>query len=100
MARSTIQGNYTQTAAGILLVQIGGPNQYGRLAISGNAAPAGTLELSLLGDYILDAGTSFQILIFAEYTGGFATEVGLRLPHNRSLKPVWNSNGLTLTASK
>ena len=95
----TIEGNYTQTAAGILLVQIGGPNQYGQLAISGSAAPAGTLEVSLLDCYVPAVGTSFQILTFAQHTGGFATEVGLCLPHHRSLKPVWDSNGLTLTAS-
>jgi hypothetical protein len=95
----TIQGNYTQTAAGVLLIEIGGPNQYGRLALSGSAALAGTLEVSLLDCYVPAVSTSFQISIFAEYTGGFATEVGLALPHHRSLKPVWNSNGLTLTES-
>jgi len=81
----TIQGNYTQTAAGNLLIQIGGANQYGQLVISGSAALAGTLEVSLLGDYVPAAGTSFQILTFAAYTGDFATELGLRLPHHRFL---------------
>ncbi len=95
----TIQGNYTQTATGVLLIRIAGLNRYGRLAISGAATLAGTLEVSLLDDYFPAAGASFQILTFADYTGGFTTEIGLGLPHHRSLKPVWDSGDLTLTVS-
>jgi hypothetical protein len=93
----TVQGNYTQTATGVLLIQIAGPKQYGQLAVTGSATLDGTLQVSLLDNYVPAAGTSFQILAFADYSGGFATEVGLALPHHRSLKPVWDSDDLTLT---
>ncbi len=96
----TIQGNYTQTAAGVLLIQIARPDQYGQLAISGGATLAGTLEVSLLGNYVPAVGASFQILTFAGYTGGFNTEVGLCLPHHRSLKPIWDSDDLTLVVQQ
>jgi hypothetical protein len=92
----TILGNYTQTATGVLLIQITGSNQYGRLAIAGNATLDGTLVVSLLDNFVPAAGTTFQILTFAEYTGGFTTEIGLGVPHHRSLKPVWGSGTLTL----
>ncbi len=95
----TVEGNYTQTADGVLLIRIGGPSQFGQLAITGSATLAGTLEISLLDDYVPAIGTSFQILTFAEYAGGFTTDVGLPLPHHRSLKPAWGSDGLTLMVS-
>ena len=93
----TIQGNYTQTATGVLLIQIAAPHQYGQLAVTGSATLAGSLQVSLLDDYVPTAGTSFQILTFTQSTGGFTTEVGLALPHHRSLKPLWGSDYLTLT---
>ncbi|MGO9923910.1 MAG: hypothetical protein ACLQIB_55585, partial [Isosphaeraceae bacterium] len=95
----TIDGNYAQTATGVLLIEIGSPNQYGQLVVTGAATLGGTLEVSLLGWYVPAAGTSFQILTFAQYSGSFAAEVGLGLPHHRSLTQVWDTEDLTLTAS-
>jgi hypothetical protein len=94
----TVQGSYTQTATGVLLIPIAGPSQYGQLAVTGSATLDGTLQVTLLDNYVPAVSASFPILTFADYSGGFATEVGLALPHHRSLKPVWDSNDLTLTA--
>jgi outer membrane autotransporter protein len=94
----TIQGDYTQTATGLLLIQIGSASQYGRLAVSGTAALDGTLQVSLLNNYVPDVGTSFQILTFAQSTGDFDTELGLRLRHHRHLTSDLDSTDLTLTA--
>jgi hypothetical protein len=91
----TIQGNYTQTASGILLIQIGGANTYGQLLVTGTATLNGTLEVSFLDNYVPAAGTSFQILTFANHVGGFASELGLNL----SLQPVWSGSALELVAS-
>jgi hypothetical protein len=92
-----VQGNYTQTATGVLLIQIAGSKRYGQLSVTGSATLDSTLQVSLLDNYVPDTGTRFQILTFADYSGGFTTEVGLALPHHRSLKPVWDSDDLTLT---
>jgi hypothetical protein len=88
----TVQGNYTQTPAGVLLIQIAGPKQYGHLAVTGSATLDGTLQVSLLDNYVPAPGAPFQILTFAGYSGGFTTEVGLA-----SFEPVWHRNDLTLT---
>jgi hypothetical protein len=48
----TVQGNHTQNAASVLIIQIGGANQDGLLAISGSGALAGTSEVSLLGCFV------------------------------------------------
>jgi hypothetical protein len=90
----TIQGNYTQTATGVLLIQIGGANAYGELVVTGTATLNGTLEVSFLDNYVPAAGTSFQILTFANHVGGFASELGLN-----SLQPVWSGSALELVAN-
>ncbi len=95
----TIEGNYTQTATGVLLIQIGGPNQYGQLVVTGTATLGGTLDVSLLGWYVPAAGTSFQILSSAQSSGDFTTELGLTLPHHRTLTLVQEEGVVTLTAS-
>ena len=99
MRRSHRRGNYTQPASGVLLIQIAGPNEYGRLAVTASAVLDGTLQVSQLDNYVPAVGASFQILMFADYTDGFTKEVGLGLPRHRSLKPIWQSDDLTLTAS-
>jgi hypothetical protein len=95
----TIQGNYTQTPTGVLLILIAGPNQYGQLAVTGSATLAGALVVAQQNHYVPALGTAFPILTFADYSGGFTTELGLNLPHHRYLKPVWDSDDLTLTVS-
>jgi hypothetical protein len=95
----TVEGNYTQTATGVLLIQIADHHQCGQLVVTGTATLAGTLQVSLLGDDVPAVGTNFQIMTFAELAGGFTTDVGLALPSHEFLKPVWGSNDLTLTVS-
>jgi hypothetical protein len=92
----TIQGNYTQTANGVLLIQIGGANAYGQLAVTGTATLAGTLQVSFVNGYVPAVGTDFEILTFADNVGSFTNEVGLSLPPLH-LDPVWHSDSLTLT---
>jgi hypothetical protein len=95
----TIEGNYTQTATGVLRIQIGGPKLYGQLVVTGTATLGGTLDVSLLGWYVPAAGTSFQILSSAQSSGDFTTELGLTLPHHRTLTLVQEEGVVTLTAS-
>jgi hypothetical protein len=95
----TIDGNFTQTATGVLLVQIGGTSEFGQLAVTGTATLGGTLEVSLLNNFVPAVGTSFQILTFAQSSGDFATELGLSLPDHRFLTAVWDTADLTLTVT-
>jgi hypothetical protein len=102
----TINGNYTQTSAGTLDVEIGGTtvgSQYDRLAINGTASLAGTLNVIILNGFVPDPGTAFQILTFhSPHSGDFDTENGLDLGGGLSLAPVYNSDdtGLSLVATQ
>ena len=76
----TVTGNYTQTSAGILDIQIGGPNAgtgFSQLNITGTAALGGTLDLSLINGFTPYNGETFTILtsaglnssVFSAYNG-------------------------------
>jgi hypothetical protein len=99
----TINGNYTQTTAGILSVKLGGlgidnpPND--QLAVTGTATVDGTLNVTLLPDFTANAGDSYQVLTFGVLSGAFAT-YNLPDPGNGLvLAPVYTSNSLNLVVS-
>jgi len=93
----TIQGNYTQTAAGALDIAIDGTSQYGQLAITGAATLAGTLNVSLENGFMPSNGNSFQVLVFKQLSGTFTVINGLTFGTGESLVPVYSSDDLYLT---
>jgi hypothetical protein len=71
----SVTGNYTQSANGILNVEIGGNSpgtQYDRLAISGAASLNGTLNASFINSFAPKSG-SWAIVTYASHTGTFST---------------------------
>jgi hypothetical protein len=72
-----IDGNYTQTSPGILNLRIGGTtagnNGYDQLNITGSAALAGTLNVSLINGFSPSSGDVYQIVTFASESGDFDT---------------------------
>jgi len=76
----TINGNYTQTASGILDMEIGGRlagTQYDQLIVNGDASLAGTLSLVKYNGFLPTDGDNFQLLTYYGLTGQFATTTGL-----------------------
>jgi hypothetical protein len=73
----TINGNFAQDSGGTLDIDLYDSSQYGQLAISGNAALGGTLDLTLLPGYQVQDRERFTIMTFSAYTGNFDT---LNLP--------------------
>ncbi|HLN26979.1 MAG TPA: hypothetical protein VK395_04500 [Gemmataceae bacterium] len=93
----TIQGNYTQTAAGTLDIAIDGTSQYGQLSITGTATLAGILNVSLENGFTPSSGDSFLVLISKQLSGTFTTINGLTFGTGQSLVPVYSGVGLNLT---
>jgi hypothetical protein len=92
----TINGNYTQTAAGTLSIEIGGRsagNQYDRLAVSGMATLDGTLSVTLLNGFQPSPGDTFAVLTFGAHSGTFSEYEGLDVGNGETLSPVFNPNG-------
>jgi hypothetical protein len=85
-ARLMVQGNYTQTAAGVLDIELGGTTAgvtYDQLAVTGTANLAGTLALSVVNGFDPVTGDTFVPLTYASHTGGFDAVTGIDLPTAR-----------------
>jgi hypothetical protein len=71
-----VNGNYAQTATGVLNLEIGGTTpgtQYDQLVVSGNAALGGTLNLTLINGFRPRVGDVFQLIVPTTTSGSFAT---------------------------
>ena len=101
-----INGSYTQTAAGVLNMEIGGltqGTQFDRLVSSGagtSATLAGTLNLSTINGFSPSLGQNFQILAFVNRNNTvFTTVNGTALPNGLFFTPQYNLTNLTLSVT-
>ena len=88
-------GDFTQTATGVLWVEIGGQIpiiEYDQYTIAGAAALDGILDVTLTGGFTPGSGDSFEVMNFASYTGGFASING----HGQGYNPNYEATRLTL----
>src|SRR5262249_30231766 len=93
----TITGNYTQYGEGTRQINNAGPtlrSQYGQLAVGGNVALAGTLNITR--SFTPSVGNTFQILTFASRSGDFSTYVGLSASNGHVFQTQFNPTDLTL----
>jgi len=93
----TVQGDYTQSADGILEIELGGTGagtEYDQLIVTGTATMAGTLNVSLINGFIPQVGDSFTILPYGTRSGGFST---LNLPEGYRWGIGYGYSGLTLS---
>jgi cytoskeletal protein CcmA (bactofilin family) len=99
-AHLSILGNYTQTPAGTLDIELGGTTAgvtYDQLAVSGSANLAGTLALSVVNGFAPANGDTFLPLMYASRTGGFDSVTGVDLPTAR-LSVVEGPTAVTVVA--
>ena len=97
----TVQGAYSQSAGGHLLIQMAGPTPgtgYDQLAVTGAATLGGTLDVSLLGAYRPAHNDAFAVLTSGSRVGTFDISTGLDLGSRLRLVPTYGATGLTLTA--
>ena len=86
----TVIGNYTQTAAGTLKIEIGGSEtgtQHDRLTVNGLATLNGALQVSLINGFTPATGNFFDILGFTTRSGAFATSTAASLGLSESNAP-------------
>ena len=72
----SITGNYTQSSAGILNMQVAGTSAgsgYDQLNVSSSATLGGTLNVNLLGSFAPAGGSSYSVLTFGSSSGSFGT---------------------------
>ena len=98
----TINGNYTQTAAGTLAVDIGGGTpgtQYDQLNVSGAVALGGTINVNRPGNYVPPSLAVFQIVGFGSVSGDFATRNGFNAGGGQVFDEQFTSANLDLVTN-
>ena len=96
-----VLGDYEQSAAGQLNIQLGGPGsgQFDVLSVTGEADLAGVLTLSVLGGYTPAYGSQFSVLQAGSRVDRFDTMTGTMLSANRWLAPLYEPTGLRLVTA-
>ncbi|HYC60119.1 MAG TPA: hypothetical protein VEK79_11200 [Thermoanaerobaculia bacterium] len=97
----TISGNYTQTNAGTLAIDLGGTTpatQYDQLNVTGTATLNGTLNVAFFGGYIPTGGETYDVLNFASRSGDFAVKTLPVFPAGGSIEANYFPTKLQLAA--
>jgi len=91
---------YTQNSSGSLNVQIGGltvGKQYSQLAVANGASLNGTLNVTLINNFVPAIGNTFTILTGSAVSGTFATVNGLSINSGEHFTIKYNPTNVTLT---
>ena len=75
----TLSGSLTDSAASLMIVNLGGTAQgstYDYLNMSGTASLAGTLDVSLIAGFAPTVGETFDVVGYKSVTGAFSTITG------------------------
>lgn len=96
----TVTGDYTQTAAGSLEIEIGGTTSetgYDILTVENSATLAGTLEVTLWDGFIPAVGDQFFILNSSSLSGEFGTLLLPDLPAGKGWEIAYSETAITLS---
>ena len=85
-------GAYTQSAAGTLLLNVGGKSssQFDQLNLSGVASLNGSLFLCIINNFQPAVGTKFNVMSYGSFSGQFSTV-------ESGWTPTYNSTSLSVT---
>lgn len=98
LGTQTITGNWAQTNAGRLEIEIGGtaPGQYDRLAVNGAATLDGKLDIRFVAPYVPIPGDTYVILTYGSAAGTFP-QIEIECPSNGALTAIsYGATALTL----
>ena len=96
----TVEGDYTQTSTGTLGVQLEGTAagmNFSQLVVTGMATLAGSVNVTLLDQYLPGTNTSFEIMTFGSASGNVTSYNGTSLSNGLTLRPIRTATDLTLT---
>ena len=96
----TIDGDFVQTADGVLELDIGGPTavDLDQFIVVGAAEFAGTLRLQRQNDYSPNEGDEITVGTFGSVTGAFDNIEGADAGNNTQWQPRFEGQNLILTA--
>ncbi|MBS3029307.1 MAG: SBBP repeat-containing protein [Dolichospermum sp. DET50] len=92
-----ITGDYSQTAAGTLNLELGSATSFDKFNITGAADLGGILKLNLTSGYTPTIGTKFAVLTYSSATTKtFNTIQGIDISSSLAFAPTSTGNNLTL----
>ncbi len=95
----TITGNYTQSAGGALVVEIGGTTQgtqFDHLSVGGTAFLNGALQLSRINSFAPSSTDTFEILNAGSVSGSFSSVTGTDAAGGNFFDIAYNPASVTL----
>jgi hypothetical protein len=98
----TLNGDYTQDAAGSMVIEIGGlvaGTDYDIVDVLASCALGGNLDVALIDGFTPGLGDSFEVLTCGALTGGFAMIGGRALGGGLILEPQYSANSLMLVVT-
>ncbi|AFZ51172.1 beta strand repeat-containing protein [Dactylococcopsis salina] len=95
-----VRGDYNQTTAGTLEIEIGGVEAFDRAFIDGNVSLAGRLEVNLLDGFTPSLGETYSVLSANNIEGDFNRFRGLELDNGLLLQPILENNELVLSVEE
>ena len=96
----TVSGDYTQTADGLLTMELGGltaGTQFDQLVVEGSANLAGDLVVTLIDPFAPQAGDQFMILTYASRSGQFDAVTLPTLTAGLEWETEYTDSGLILS---
>jgi T5SS/PEP-CTERM-associated repeat protein len=95
-----VSGDYTQSADGILLIEIAGTGlgMFDKLSVSGTATLDGTVDFVFLSGFQPGSGGQFQFFNSAVRSGQFAHYIVTGLPFGDTFQPDLAGGAFTITA--
>ncbi len=94
----TVGGDYTQTAAGALILEIGGrdPGDYDQLQVTGTAALDGAVGIVMLSGAEAELSGSVPLMTFDQRIGEFAAFDGLSIRDGKAFLPSYGPHDFRL----
>ena len=95
----TINGNYTQTAEGVLQIELAGltpGDELDQLVVNGQATLEGGLNVTFFNGFTPAFSDAFTILTYTSRSGSFAAVNLPALPSALALTPQYTSSAMTL----
>jgi hypothetical protein len=91
----SIDGDYTQSAAGELLIELASLTSHDQLLVTGTATTNGTLTINFIDGFTPSAGQSFTILTADDVDGTFGTQSLPSVP-NLAFDVIYNAQNVVL----
>lgn len=95
----SVLGNYIQTSAGVLSLDVGGLTagvDYDQLQVSGNAQLDGSLGIRRLNSFSPPINSELSVMKFATSNGTFSVVDGLTAGSGKSFAPQYHATSITL----